>query len=74
MTDLKTRTMFQIQYVKNGNTLTIPIFYDELDDAKKDAAIFKPELDKTIIDFKTKKVIVSIPSSDSYPKFLNFTS
>ena len=74
MTDVKSRTMFQIQYVKNGFTTTIPIIYEELDDAKKDAAIFNPGLEKTVINAKTKKVIVSIPSSDSYPKFLNFTS
>ena len=64
--------MFQIQYVKNGLTTTIPIRYAELDEAKKDAAIFNPGLEKQVINMKTKEVVFSIPSANSYPKFLNF--
>jgi len=73
MNDVQVRTMFQIQYVKNGLTMTIPIRYEELDDAKKDASVFKPGLEKHVINTKTKEIVFSIMSANSYPKFLNFT-
>jgi hypothetical protein len=64
--------MFEIQYIQNGNVVTIPIMYYELDDAKKDANFFMPGLAKNIVHIGTKNVILSIPSADSYANFINF--
>jgi hypothetical protein len=64
--------MFEIQYIQNGKTETIPITYDDLDMAKKDAAIFKPGLEKNIVQVKTKSVVCNIPSKDSYANFIKF--
>jgi hypothetical protein len=64
--------MFQIQYIQNDVVHTIPITYEDFDIAKEDAKIFKQGFEKNIIDTKTQKIILNMPSVASYPKFLNF--
>lgn len=64
--------MFEIQYIEKGKTFTIPIYYEEFDEAKKDAVVFKPDLEKNIVDRKTKAVVLNIPSKESYANFINF--
>lgn len=64
--------MFEIQYIQKEKVSTIPIMYIELDEAKKDAAVFMPGLEKNIVDCKTKAVVFNIPSKDSYANFINF--
>jgi len=64
--------MFEIQYIQNGKTTTIPIMYNDLDEAKKDANVFMPGLEKNIVHTKTKNVVLNIPSKDSYANFIKF--
>jgi len=64
--------MYEIQYVEKGKVSTIPIMYVDLDEAKKDANTFMPGLEKNIVETRTKKVILNIPSKESYANFINF--
>jgi len=64
--------MYEIQYVEKGEVSTIPIMYVDLDEAKKDANTFMPGLEKNIVETRTKKVILNIPSKESYANFINF--
>ena len=64
--------MFQIQYIHNDVVHTIPIMYEDFNVAKEDAKIFKQGFEKNIIDTKTQKILLNIPSVASYPKFLQF--
>jgi len=69
---VKIRKMFEIQYIQEGKIETIPIMYYEFEDAKKDANIFKRGLEKNIVHCKTKKILLNIPSDDSYASFIKF--
>ena len=64
--------MYEIQYIQNGKTETIPIMYCDVDEAKKDAGNFMPGLEKNIVETRTKKVVLNIPSKESYANFINF--
>ena len=64
--------MYEIQYVEKGKVSTIPIMYCDIDEAKKDAGNFMPGLEKNIVETRTKKVILNIPSKESYANFINF--
>ena len=64
--------MYEIQYVEKGKVSTIPIMYVDLDEAKKDANTFMPGLEKNIVETRTKKVVMNIPSKDSYANFIQF--
>ena len=64
--------MYEIQYVEKGKVSTIPIMYVDLDEARKDANTFMPGLEKNIVETRTKKVIMNIPSKDSYANFIQF--
>jgi hypothetical protein len=66
--------MFEIQYVKDGVAQRIPIMYEDLDLAKTDAQIFKPGLEKRIVNIRTQEVMWRAPSLDSYASFINFKS
>ena len=64
--------MYEIQYIEKGKVSTIPFMYVDLDEAKKDANTFMPGLEKNIVETRTKKVILNIPSKESYANFINF--
>ena len=64
--------MYEIQYVEKGKVSTIPIMYVDLDEARKDANTFMPGLEKNIVETRTKKVVMNIPSKDSYANFIQF--
>jgi hypothetical protein len=64
--------MYEIQYIEKGKVSTIPIMYVDLDEARKDANTFMPGLEKNIVETRTKKVILNIPSKESYANFINF--
>jgi len=64
--------MYEIQYIEKGKVSTIPIMYVDLDEARKDANIFMPGLEKNIVETRTKKVVMNIPSKESYANFINF--
>ena len=64
--------MYEIQYIEKGKVSTIPILSVDLDEAKKDANTFMPGLEKNIVETRTKKVILNIPSKESYANFINF--
>jgi hypothetical protein len=64
--------MYEIQYVEKGKVSTIPIMYVDLDEAKRDANTFMPGLEKNIVETRTKKVILNIPSKESYANFIKF--
>ena len=62
--------MFQIQYLKAGEFVTIPIIYQVFEDAKCDAYKYKPGVEKRVIEMGTEAVMYKIPSR-SAPSFLN---
>lgn len=64
--------MYEIQYIEKGKVSTIPIMYVDLDEAKKDANTFMPGLEKNIVETRTKKVVLNIPSKESYANFIKF--
>ena len=64
--------MYEIQYTQNGKTETIPIMYCDIAEARKDAVNFMPGLEKNIVETRTKKVVLNIPSKESYANFINF--
>jgi hypothetical protein len=64
--------MFEIQYIQEGKIETIPIMYYEFEDAKKDANIFKPGIEKNIVHCKTKNILLNIPSYKGCANFIKF--
>ena len=60
---------FQIQYIENGEIVDIPIYYNDIDVAIKDAMYYARDLTKRIINIKTKKVVWE-KEVYNYPDFI----